>query len=218
MQDLGFDSASLQLVLFSKALSIYLKTKYIKDGGEYGFSVRGPKYTWASCYLEDFILPTVCRWELVSSTINHRSFGCSSLGVLGPELQPCLTSTSPLQQLLCHKCPSLSLFVTTGQWKILQKESPGMRRSNVCKAPKSSAHWYFNLGPNVNSEDAWTDGAQCTAVALPALPGAGWRCVVVSAFVLTRPVDTWIGKENWDSRKKQATDNEGKALWSDLLI
>lgn len=91
-------------------------------------------------------------------------------------------------------------------------------KEQVCKAPKSSAHWYFNLGPNVNSEDAWTDGAQCTAVALPALPGAGWRCVVVSAFVLTRPVDTWIGKENWDSRKKQATDNEGKALWSDLLI
>lgn len=135
MQDLGFDGASLQLVFFSKALSIYLKTKYIKDGGEYGFSVRGPKYTWASCYLKDFdfILPTVYRWQLVSSTINHRSFGCWGLGVLGPELQPCLTSTSPLQQLLCHKCPWLSLFVTTGQWKILQKESPGRRGSKFVK-------------------------------------------------------------------------------------
>lgn len=30
----------------------------------------------------------------------------------------------------------------------------------VCKAPKSSVHWYFNLGYYVNSEDAWIDGAQ----------------------------------------------------------
>ena len=48
MQDSRCGGSSLQLVFFSKALTIYLKANCIKDDAECSYPVKGPKFTWTN--------------------------------------------------------------------------------------------------------------------------------------------------------------------------